>query len=517
MSTPMIDMDRVRELVRLHRLRCSTREIARLLRMGPNTQRRYCAALARAGLIDGPVANLPDHEALRAAVLAELPPLVLPQQQSSLAGWRPRVEALLDRGLTPRAIFDRLRLDGADDGTPFTGSYSAVKRLCRRVARDRGPVADDVVITVEARPGESAQVDFGYVGKLYDPERGVLRRTWIFVLVLSFSRLMFVRLVFDQSIETWLRLHVEAFAELGGVVETVVPDRLTRAVTRAAFGVGGAGELNRSYRELARHYGFKIDPCPPRAPRKKGKVEAAVKYALGNGLAARTGTAFDEAQAALARWNREIASTRVHGTTKRRPIDMFERDERPALRPLPRTPYELAVWKRARVHPDSHVCFRGRLYSVPWRLIDREVWVRGTPTTVTIFNDDELVATHDARGPRRSTIDGHLPEGRRDLRHRGREFWERRAAQIGSETLVLVRAVFDSDDVLSQLRSVQAIVRLLERHPRERAEAASRRALRLGDLSYRGMKRTLAYALDRAEAFPERSTEQDFGRRPSEP
>lgn len=99
---------------------------------------------------------------------------------------------------------------------------------------------------------------------------------------------------------------------------------------------------------------------------EEGQGRGGGEVCLGNGLAGRAGTAFDDAQAALARWNREIASTRVHGTTKRRPIDMFEREERPALRPLPRTPYELAVWEQARVHPDSHVCFRGRLYSVPW-------------------------------------------------------------------------------------------------------------------------------------------------------
>jgi len=113
-------------------------------------------------------------------------------------------------------------------------------------------------------------------------------------MVLGFSRHMFARIVFDQSVQTWLRLHVGAFAALGGVVETVVPDNLKSAVIRAAFGVGDGIALNRSYRELARHYGFKIDPTPVYDPRKKGKVESSVKYVKGNFFRGQDGRRADE-------------------------------------------------------------------------------------------------------------------------------------------------------------------------------------------------------------------------------
>jgi transposase len=97
-------------------------------------------------------------------------------------------------------------------------------------------------------------------------------------MVLSYSRHQFARVVFDQRTETWLRLHVEAFAALGGVPRVVVPDNLKAAVIRGAFGASEEPTLNRSYRELARHYGFKIDPAPPLKPEKKGKVESGVKW-----------------------------------------------------------------------------------------------------------------------------------------------------------------------------------------------------------------------------------------------
>ncbi len=350
---------------------------------------------------------------------------------------------------------------------------------------------------METRPGEVAQVDFGYVGRLYDPRAHVMRKAWVFVMVLGYSRHLFARIAFDQTTETWLRLHVEAFEELGGVVEVVVPDNLKAAVVRAAFGVDGPTALNRSYRELARHYGFKVDPTPVYDPGKKGKVESGVKYVKRNFARSRAGGDADLVAAELQRWVYEIAGTREHGTTHRRPLHVFQELEQALLRPLPPRRFEPAVWKEATVHRDSHVIFDRRLYSVPWKLIGKVVWVRATASTVAIFWDDVRVATHDRRGPgHRSTMDAHLPEHRADLRHRSRGYWEERADRVGPDTGRFVREVFDSDDVLYLLRTVQAIVTHLERFPRERAEAASRRASHFGTVSYQGVKNILVRALD---------------------
>lgn len=269
-------MDRLVELVRLHRMGTGAREVARLLCISPNTERLYRLALQSAGLLTGAVQDLPTLEVLKAALVQQHPPKRPPQQISTLEPWRGEVVALRDKGLGARAIYDRLRLERGD----FPGSYSAVKRLCRQLERAQGVQPRDVAIPVETAPGEVAQVDFGYVGRLYDPQAGTLRKAWCFVMVLGYSRHLFARVVFDQRVETWLGLHAEAFAALGGVVETVVPDNLKAAVVRAAFRADDTAALNRSYRELARYYGFKIDPTPPYAPQKKGKVESAVKYLM---------------------------------------------------------------------------------------------------------------------------------------------------------------------------------------------------------------------------------------------
>jgi transposase len=487
-------MHRLQDLVRLHRLKTGARETARLLGLGPNTERRYREAIVEAGLLDGAADAPPPLEALKAAVLAKHPAPSLPSHQTtSLEAFRETIVGLIKRGLGPRAIFDRLRLDHPE----FGGSHSAVKRLYRTLERARGVRPEDVAIPVETPAGDVAQVDFGYVGKLLDPTTMTLRKAWCFVMVLGFSRHMVVRVAFDQKVETWLHLHVEAFAELGGVPRTLVPDNLKAAVIRAAFAVDDTSELNRSYREMARHYNFKIDPTPPYSPEKKGKVEAGVKYVKGNFFVGRGEQDVVEVRRELGRWVREIAGQREHGTTREQPLEQFEAIERAALLPLPRTPWEMVVWRRATVHTDTHFLLGKRLYSVPWKLIGQSVWVKASAHTVTAYADDERVAIHDRRGPGvRSTIESHLPEHRADLRHRSRSFWEQRADKMGDEVGRYVRAIFDADDVLSQLRTVQAVVTHLETFPVERARAACRRAERFGSYGYGALKTILRRGLD---------------------
>ena len=477
----------------MHRMDTGAREVARLLRMSPNTERKYRLALERAALLAGDPGDLPSQEALKTAVLEHEPPRPTPQQVSSVEPWSAEIQAMVKRNADPRPIFDYLRITYDD----FTASYSAVKRYCRRLRREQGVRPEDVAIPVETAAGEVCQVDFGYLGKLYDPDKGDLRKAWVFVAVMGHSRHMSARIVFDQKTTTWIELHVALFNDLGGVPEVLVPDNLKAAVIRAAFAVDGTTTLNRSYRELARHYGFKIDPTPPRSPEKKGKVESGVKYVKRNFFKPRLLEDIHHARRELDLWLKEIAGERIHGTTGRRPREVFEEEEREALRPLPGVPYERVEWKCAKVHRDCHAVFAMRQYSVPWRFVGQEVWIRATDSTVIIEVDDVRVATHDRRGPgRRSTIEAHLPDHRSDYRHRSRTYWEGRADRLGEVPGHYIREIFASDDVLSQLRTVQAVVRHLETFPLSRACAACERALHYGNFTYGGLKRILREGLD---------------------
>jgi transposase len=488
-------MHRLQELVRLHRMGTGCRTAAAMLAMSPNTERVYRAALIAAGLWDGPVDALPALDELRRAIAEQRPVKEPPpQQRSSIEAYRELVEPLARRGVGPQAIHDRLRQEHAE----FGASVSAVKRLCRAIQRERGVRPEDVAIPLETELGQEAQVDFGYVGELYDAAEGRLRKAYVFVMVLSYSRHQFARICFDQKVETWLRLHAESFEHFGGVPAVVVPDNLKSAVIRAAFSPSDPTTLNRSYRELARHYGFKIAPTPPRSPEKKGKVESGVKYVKNNFFAARTDERDAEVLAReLLRWTFEIAGRRIHGTTGERPIDVFEQLERAALLPLPIRRPEFVVWHQAKLHRDCHVVFRGAMYSAPWTLVGKMLWVRATCSSIQLFCDDDRVAQHAlAKLGKRSTDDRHLPEHRVDYRHRARSFWEQRADSLGREVGAYIREVFDSDDVLDQLRTVQAMVSHLADFPPERAKAACLRASFYGSYKYGALKAILRKGLD---------------------
>jgi transposase len=487
-----VDMHLLQELVRLHRLGLSNRVIAKRLGISRNTERKYRAPLTAAGLLEGDPAALPELAEIKAVVAADHGDDTPAVRLSSIEDWTESIQNLLEAGAGPTAIYDRLRLDER-----FEGSLGAVKRLCLRLRKAKGVAAEDVVIPVDTIAGEVAQVDFGYVGNRYDPDEGRMRKAWIFVMVLAFSRLMVVRIVFDQKIETWLRCHAEAFAELGGVPKVIVPDNLKAAVIRASFAVDGTTVLNRSYREFARFHGFQVDPTPVYAPEKKGKVESAVKYVKNNFFAARKDILdVGELRVELRCWLDKIANARVHGTTQRRPAERFE-IERGHLLPLPSQRWELVLWRDAKVHTDTHVQVARAMYSVPWRLVGKPVLVRLTKHSVEIYWEDVRVATHQRVPPgRRSTIEAHLPEHRRDLRHRSRDFWEQRADALGEDVGVYIREVFDADDVLSQLRTVQSIVTHLETFPIARAQAACRRARFYGLHNYGGIKDILRKGLD---------------------
>ena len=177
-------MARLQELVRLHRMGSGGREVARLLGMSPNTERTYRLVLEAAGLLTGPVADIPTLELLKSVVEERLPRKAAPQQTSSLETWLAQIEDLWKKGLGPRAIYDRLRLED-EQFRESRATLSAVKLVCSRLQRARGVQPEDVAIPVETTPGEVAQVDFGYVGRLYDPRALVMRKVWVFVMVLG--------------------------------------------------------------------------------------------------------------------------------------------------------------------------------------------------------------------------------------------------------------------------------------------------------------------------------------------
>jgi hypothetical protein len=175
----------------------------------------------------------------------------------------------------------------------------------------------------------------------------------------------------------------------------------------------------------------------------------------------------------------------------------FETREREALLQLPAKRFQQIEWKQATVHTDSHFLFDKRTYPVPWRFIGKTVWLRASPRAIEVYVDDQRIITHE-RGVAvpDAVLDRCLPEHRADYRHRGQQFWKQRADAIAAEVGAYIREVFDSDDALSLLRQVQAIVVMLEKHPVSRAVAACNRAAFYGCHDYRSVRDILRKGLD---------------------
>lgn len=247
----------VREVLRRLRLGEPERRIARELRLSRNTVAGYHRWARTQGLLTG---DLPDPGTL-AALLCP-PECARPShEQSSVAPFREQVVAWRQQGVEGQAIFQLLV-----EQHGFPGSYSAVKRFLRRLE----PATPRATVRIEVTPGEEAHVDFGPAGLLFDADQGRLRRACAFVMTLSFSRHQYVEFVFDQTVATWRRCHRAAVEWFQGVPRRLVLNNLKAAIVRAVL---YDPEVQRTYRELAEHYGFLIAPCRVRTPEHKGKIE----------------------------------------------------------------------------------------------------------------------------------------------------------------------------------------------------------------------------------------------------
>jgi hypothetical protein len=323
-------------------------------------------------------------------------------------------------------------------------------------------------------------------------------------MTLSWSRHQYVEFVHDQKVETWLRLHRNALAFFGGVPQRMVIDNLKAAIVRACW---DDPQVQQSYRECAEHYGFLIAPCRPATPQHKGKVESGgVHYVKRNFLGGREVTTSVQANRDVRRWANTTAGQRIHGTTKEKPLERFKL-ERGALKPLPNTPYDMAVWKQVKLHRDCHVVFEQAYYSAPFRLVGQQLWVRGGTREVQVYTTDyQLVATHTRaqRPGRRMTHLDHMPPHKIPGLILTRETCRQQASDVGSSTRKVVDVLLDHRPE-DRLRTAGRLLRLGDRFGHKRLEAACGRALRFGDPAYMTIKRILEQGLD-AEEAPRRAT-----------
>ncbi len=499
MPAERLPMRKVREVLRLkYACGASARVIAQSVGIGRSAVAEYIRRAAVIG-ITWPIPAELDDAALERKLFA--PAGYNPPRSKPLPDFGHVHAELRRRGVTLVLLWEEYR--GAH---PDGYGYS---RFCDLYGEWRRGVTATMRQTHAA--GDKLFVDFaGDTVPIFDAIAGEIRHAKIFVAVLGASNYTYAEACASEALPDWIAAHVNALTFLGGVPKAIVCDNLKAGVTATNRYEPG---INRTYQDLAAHYGTTIMPTRPRRPRDKAKVEAAVLIVERWILARLRNQRFfslAELNTAIRGLINELNARlmRKLGASRR---EFFESIDQPALMALPTEPYQYAEWRRARVAPDYHVEVQRHFYSVPSRLIRQVVEVRITQTTIEVFHRGVRVASHQRSAvPRRhTTIPEHMPSA-----HRRYAFWTparllAAAEKIGPSTAALCRIIMQAKPHPEQgFRSCLGVLSLARGYGPVRLEAACRRGIAIGAMSYRSVASILTNGLDKA-FLPEVAAEAD--------
>lgn len=359
----------------------------------------------------------------------------------------------------------------------------------------------DVVMRLNFPAGARMFVDYaGDTVPVVDPATGEVSEAQVFVAVLGCSGMVYAEASPSQDLPSWLGAHVHAFEAFGGATEATTPDNLKAGVTRACY---YDPEVNASYAEMARHYGTVILPTRAAHPRDKAAAEAGVlqveRWALAP-LRKRQFFSIAELDKAIKQKIAELNARAFRGEPTSR-AELFAELERPALKPLPAQPYELAEWKKVTVNIDYHVEYDRHFYSVPYALVRQKLEVRATASIVEVYKGARRVASHAReRGRRRFVTDpAHMPPS-----HRAHLEWTPSrmvawAKTVSPHTAALAAKMLESKPHPEHsYRACLGLMSLAKRFGNDRLGAACERALASGAVSYTSVKSILVENLDRA-------------------
>lgn len=291
----------------------------------------------------------------------------------------------------------------------YAGGYSILKDHIRRIR----PKATEAFLTLRFAPGQCAQVDWGSAGTI--EVDGIRRALSFFVLVLAYSRWLYVEFTLGQSQEWFLGCHRRAFERLGAVPHEVVVDNCKTAVLEHVPGT--EPQYNPQYLDFARHYGFRIRACGPGHPQSKGIVERAVAYVKASFLNGRPEGRFEQLEPAVRLWLDSVANVREHAETRQRPLERLA-EERAHLVALNPQPYPAVSTRSVRASLRCRVTIETNRYSVPPKQAGAMLTAHICSERIRVYAGTALVAEHLRRFGRR--LDLEDPDHRRELEEHGR-------------------------------------------------------------------------------------------------
>lgn len=481
-------MRQVREVLRL-KWACglSDRQIAHSLRISRPTVADYVRRAQAAGL-SWPLPEDLGDDVLERRLFART--VTKPPAKRPMPDWSRVHRELRRKGVTLVLLWQEYKA-ATPDGLQYSQFCEAYRTWSTRL---------DLVMRQRHRAGETLFVDYaGQTMPVVDPHTGEIRDAAIFIAVLGASNYTYVEATWSQSLPDWIGSHVRTFEALGGVPQVLVPDNLKAAVTRPHR---YEPELNRTYLDMAQHYGVAIVPARAGRPRDKAKVEVGVQVVERWILARLRHQTFF----ALAELNTALNALRTD--LNQRPFkklpgsrhSLFASLDRPALRPLPDNPYHYAEWKLVRVNIDYHVEVEGHYYSVPYALVKHQLEARISAHTVELFHKGKRVASH-RRSPqkgRHTTTVAHMPKAHQHYAEWTPTRLIRWAEQTGDACARVVEAILASRPHPQHgFRACLGIMRLGKHYGADRLEAACRRAMAIGACSYKSIASILQHDLDR--------------------
>jgi transposase len=332
---------------------------------------------------------------------------------------------------------------------------------------------------ISRKPSELLEVDWaGQTAYVVDDETGEAIEAYLFVAALPYSGYSYAEAFYNRDQEVWIAAHVNAFNYFDGVTRILVPDNLKTGVIK---NTKSELVLNRTYQEMAEHYGTAIIPTRVRAPKDKATVEGAVGIVSTFILAAIRNQKFF-----LLRELNEVVRERLHTLNHKSfqkndgsRVRLFA-EEKASLLTLPRNAFEMAQWNTAKVSFNYHIKVDKRYYSVPYEYIKRQVDVRVTRNIVEVFYEGTRICSHirTYAGDKYSTQEAHMPPNHQAYTQWNGDRFRNWAAKIGSQTARVVESILTGYKVEQQgYRACMALLKLADQYTSERLEAACDKAL----------------------------------------
>jgi transposase len=485
-------MRKIREVLRLHHLQLSTRQIGESCQISKGAVDNYLRRAKTAGLT-WPLPPDLDDATLERRLFTRGVDTYLPSPNRVQPDWQAVQRELNRKGVTLLQLWNEYVAQH-----PQGYRYSSFGQNFRAWQQRQGL---NVTMRQTHKPGERLFVDYaGMTIAITDPTSGAISPAQVFVATLGASNYTYCEVSATQGSADWLASHVRALEFFGGAPQVIVPDNLKAGVKTPGF---YEPELNPAYAELAQHYGVAVIPTRVKKPRDKAKVEVGVQIVERHILAPLRDRTFfsvqeanDAVRALLERLN-DKPFQKLEGTRR----SAFESLEKLALQPLPAERFVIAQWKRVRVNIDYHVELERHYYSVPYQYAREQVELRFTPTTLEVFLHGQRITSHPrplstARG-RFTTLVEHMPPAhQRQLEWTGERLiaW---AQKIGESVAGLVHKILESRPHPEQgFRSCLGLMRLGKVHGEERLEAACKRALALQSYTYASVESILKKRLE---------------------